>query len=173
MWILAYFTSAGVPAVGLFPTIRIRNLATDALVVTDAAMAKVGDGWYKYWFAAYDSTIDYAIRCDGTAVLANADRYAFGGSEFNGIDDIKGTAFVKDTDSLVNIRAFVDELEPRLTAARAAFLDNLSGGPVALEATLTAIRGAGWTIETLKLIKELIDELESGEKPPARARIKA
>ena len=35
----------------------------------------------------------------------------------------------------------------------------------ALEATLTAIKGAGWTDETLKAIKEYIDELESGEKP--------
>ena len=36
---------------------------------------------------------------------------------------------------------------------------------LALEATLTAIKGAGWTDETLKAIKEYIDELESGEKP--------
>ncbi len=42
-------------------------------------------------------------------------------------------------------------------------------GISALEATLTAIKGAGWTNETLKLIKELVDELESGEKPPRKA----
>lgn len=40
---------------------------------------------------------------------------------------------------------------------------------LALEATLTAIKGAGWTNETLKLVKELVDELESGEKPPRKA----
>ena len=39
----------------------------------------------------------------------------------------------------------------------------------ALEATLTDIKGSGWTNETLKYIKELVDELESGAKPPSKA----
>lgn len=43
---------------------------------------------------------------------------------------------------------------------------------LALEATLTAIKGAGWTNETLKLIKELVDELESGEKPKPKAHFR-
>jgi len=40
--------------------------------------------------------------------------------------------------------------------ARAGYLDNLSAGAVALEATLTAIKGAGWTTETLKAIRDAI-----------------
>ena len=92
------------------------------------------------------------------------------------------------------------------TAARAAFIDNLSEGEVALEetltamkgedweeelhtlqmmhdlsddsfaelrATLTAIKGAGWTAaDTLKAIKDYVDELESGAKPTEKASIK-
>lgn len=50
-------------------------------------------------------------------------------------------------------------LDANYTAARAANLDNLSAGAVALEATLTAIKGGGWTDENLKLIKELVEAI--------------
>jgi len=45
----------------------------------------------------------------------------------------------------------------RLTALRAGYLDNLSAGAVALEATLTAIKGAGWSTETLAAMKVVLD----------------
>ncbi|MDO9581253.1 MAG: hypothetical protein Q7J06_11955, partial [Bacteroidales bacterium] len=47
----------------------------------------------------------------------------------------------------------------QVTALRAGYLDNLSGGAAALEATLTAIKGAGWATETLVEIKAAIDAL--------------
>lgn len=81
MNIVAFFTSSGVPATGLSPTIRVRNISTGALTVTDQAMAEVGDGFYKYDYATYDPTIDYAIRCDGTVTLPAAERYVYGGNE--------------------------------------------------------------------------------------------
>lgn len=49
---------------------------------------------------------------------------------------------------LLAIDNFVDEIESRLTAARAGYLDNLSAGAVALEATLTAIKGATYAEAT-------------------------
>lgn len=94
------------------------------------------------------------------------------------------------TYGLSALEALVDELETRLTAARAGYLDNLSGGAVALdstvakaatalsnlvwtdakagyltgavalEATLTAIKGAGWTTETLAAIDALLDAIK-------------
>ncbi len=79
--IVAFFTSAGAPAVGLSPTVRIRELATNTLVVTDAAMVEVGDGFYSYDFTAYDTAVNYAIRCDGTSVLSDAERYSWAGNE--------------------------------------------------------------------------------------------
>jgi len=60
-----------------------------------------------------------------------------------GIDDIKGTGFVKDTHSLVNIEGYVDDLESRLTALRAGYLDNINNGNLATIpdiSTLTAAR---------------------------------
>lgn len=97
--------------------------------------------------------------------------------------------------SAANLPADVDTLLARLSAVRAGYLDELDFdlqgalatvqadldlpdqykadvAALALEATLTAIKGAGWTDETLKDIKELVDELESGEKPLSKARFK-
>ena len=42
----------------------------------------------------------------------------------------------------------------------------------AIEAALATIKGVGWTNETLKLIKELVDELETGEKPKPKAHFR-
>jgi hypothetical protein len=52
-------------------------------------------------------------------------------------------------------------LTDRLTAVRAGYLDNLSAGAVALEASLTAIKGLGWSTETLKVIKDAIAALNN------------
>ena len=75
MYITAFFTNNGIPAVALSPTIRIRDAATNALLVIDAAMTEIGDGWYKYDFATYDLAVDYTMLCDGTAALNNSERY--------------------------------------------------------------------------------------------------
>ena len=47
MYVTAYFTDGGTPATGLTPTIRIRDLSDNSLVITDASMTEVGDGHYK------------------------------------------------------------------------------------------------------------------------------
>lgn len=43
--------------------------------------------------------------------------------------------------ALAVVNAYVDELESRLSAARAGYLDNLSGGPVALASALAVVAG--------------------------------
>ena len=88
MRILAFFTDNGLPKTGLSPTIRIRDLSDDSLVITDAAMTEVGDGHYQYNFTTYDATVDYAIRCDGGNSLSNSDRYTYAGNE-NYYEDIQ------------------------------------------------------------------------------------
>jgi hypothetical protein len=80
MYISSPFTNAGVPQIGLFPTIRIRKISDNALVVTDAAMIEVGEGWYKYDFVGYDPVEGYTIRCDGGAGLPVNERYTFAGN---------------------------------------------------------------------------------------------
>lgn len=85
--IIAPFTNSGSPALGLSPTIRIRDVSDGSLVITDEAMTETGDGNYSYTFADYDLNKNYAVRCDGGAGLPNAERYTFGGNE-NYIEDI-------------------------------------------------------------------------------------
>lgn len=81
MYVLSLFTNNGTPATGLSPTIRVRKVSDNSLIVTDAAMTEVGDGWYKYDFSSYDPSLDYAIRCDGGASLPAGERYTFAGSD--------------------------------------------------------------------------------------------
>lgn len=89
MIINSFFTEAGAPKTGLSPTIRIWEVSAGAhtLVITDASMTEVGDGFYKYNFAAYDATKNYVVRADGGVVLANADRYEYGATEELKVDD--------------------------------------------------------------------------------------
>lgn len=87
--ITTLFRSAGAPALGLTPTIRIWAInvgspQTDVLVVggsPEAAMTEVGDGFYKYNFTGYDPRQDYVFRADGGASLADSERYCEGGTE--------------------------------------------------------------------------------------------
>lgn len=90
MNILAFFTNNGTPTLGLTPTIRIRDVVTNALLVTDALMSEVGDGHYKYDFITYDKDKDYSIRCDGGISLTISERYTYAGNE-NYIEDIGET----------------------------------------------------------------------------------
>jgi hypothetical protein len=75
MNVITFFSLYGTPSTGLTPTIRIRNAVTNALVITDAAMTEIGDGFYKYDFSGYDNSIEYTIRCDGGVTLVGSERY--------------------------------------------------------------------------------------------------
>jgi hypothetical protein len=129
MFVTAFFTSAGVPEPGLTPTLRIRDVSTNALVVTDDSMTEVGDGWYKYDFTVYDPDTDYVVRCDGGAGLSGSDRYAFAGTDSESGDLIAKTvqpyiltdatpfkgadiaAIKSDTDQAATMLALIQQVE--------------------------------------------------------------
>ena len=70
----AYWESAaGVPLVSPAntPTIRIRRLDTDALVVTDLAMTEIGDGMFKYIYSTPVEGVRFAARGDGDPTAAS------------------------------------------------------------------------------------------------------
>ena len=75
-WVVAYFSSSGSPATGLSPSITIRDLANNTIVISSGAMTEVGGGFYKYNFTAYQSGKDYAIICDGGSTLSAPERYS-------------------------------------------------------------------------------------------------
>lgn len=101
MEITAFFTNNGVPLVapGTAPTIRIRRIDTQALVVTDDSMTEIGDGNYSYDFTP-DVTLDYTTRADGDPAAAGQvkkqERYVAGSfsgtidQEIGLIEDIHG-----------------------------------------------------------------------------------
>lgn len=68
-WETAPGVSLVSPAVA--PTVRIRRVDTNALVVTDAAMLEVGEGVFTYNFIPVDKALTYSVVADGdpTAVL--------------------------------------------------------------------------------------------------------
>jgi len=76
MNIVAFFTDNNVPKTGIVPTIDIWNLAGTQVVAGDS-MTEVAGGFYYYNFVGYGENTDYCIRADGTAALANAERYVF------------------------------------------------------------------------------------------------
>lgn len=89
MIISAYFADNGTPVIGLTPTINVRDTDNN-LVVNGAAMTEIADGFYKYDFAAFDSSKDYVILCDGGTTLVGSERYATGISGDSGsVEDIK------------------------------------------------------------------------------------
>lgn len=96
----AFFSDDGTPATGLSPTIRVRRIDTGALVVTDAAMTEVGDGWYNFDFTSlFDAAIaDYAIRADGGAGIGIEDRYVFGTLDATGfkVDQVRDGSIAAD-----------------------------------------------------------------------------
>lgn len=81
MLLTTFFTDSGAPATGLSPTIRIRNANTGSLLITDAAMSEIGDGFYSYDFTSYDRALNYAIRADGGGSLDDGERYSYFGND--------------------------------------------------------------------------------------------
>ena len=115
MKIVSFFTNSGAPATGLNPTIRIRDLSDNSLIVTDGAMTEVGDGHYVYDFTDYDIEKDYAIRSDGGGTLPTAERYKYAGNE-NYLDD---TTFAVDSSRtstrVLAVSASIDSIQNDVT----------------------------------------------------------
>ena len=80
--VTTYVTTDGAPATGLTVTVRIWRVraATQTLVVTDAAMTEVGDGFYKYEFTTWDPLENYVFRSDSGVGQTDSERYATGAS---------------------------------------------------------------------------------------------
>ena len=119
MDILAFFTNSGVPALGLTPTIRIRDVSDNSLLINDAVMSEVGDGNYKYDYVAYDLNKNYSIRCDGGVVLPIGERYTYGGNE-NYIEDIENSTL---SDGITGLEQDIAEVNTNILAVSASLVD--------------------------------------------------
>lgn len=123
MNILAYFSNNGIPATGLtIPTIKIREVPIGTLLVNNASMTEVGDGFYSYDFTTYDLNKDYAIVCDGTAALSDSDRYTYAGNE-NYIDDINNTITVSTSGNFDDINTNISQINTNVLSVSASIVD--------------------------------------------------
>jgi len=77
MILTSFFRRGGIPATGLLPLITVWEIqpALDTKIINAQPMLEVGDGIYKYSFAAFDSTKEYVIISDGGNTLPPNERY--------------------------------------------------------------------------------------------------
>jgi len=112
MWVVSYFTQDGVPATGLSPTIKIRDVESGNIVVNSVSMVEKGDGFYGYDFSAYNSTKDYAIVCD-SVTLSGVERYTYASSgEYNeSLNSIESTVGTVDSSTTLIRKIQTNRLE--------------------------------------------------------------
>ena len=79
MNIVAYFTSGGMPAIGLTPTVSIWDLA-GTIYATASAMTEVAGGFYNYDFTTYDYNKDYVMTAYASTLPA-AEQYVVATNE--------------------------------------------------------------------------------------------
>lgn len=168
MNIVVYFSEAGAPKTGLSPTLD--GWEMDGTHTIDAqGMTEIAGGFYYYTFSAYDESVDYVFGADGGVALADEDRYKFGSNEMGQVTedltDIKGTGFVKDTDSLVDIRPETDKIQDVLddTDAMDARLPDDPADQSEVEAAITATEGniRGSDSDDLKAISDQLDTAQA------------
>jgi len=106
MYILSFFTENGLPKTGLNAIVKVLTIPGGVVVVNNEAMSELGDGFYYYNFAGYDYTKDYAIKSDGSGVLADAERYQVAGNE-SFVDDINSV--ITENESIKRLLGLMHE----------------------------------------------------------------
>lgn len=113
MWITAYFSKDGIPAIGLTPKLTGYDLFDNSVVLNAVDMLEVGSGKYKYYFSEYDNSKDYSFIADGGATLSNFERYADGDSdssgEINQIYEKLPNGQIADSDDLKRVLGLIHE----------------------------------------------------------------
>lgn len=148
--IVACFTAAGVPLVAPadIPTIEIRRIDTQALVVTGSAMTEIGDGCFAFTFAPV-STLEYSIRADGDPLvngqLSASERYQFGSLSGITVDNIEvGIPMTLANQTTINTNVLAN-------ATLIGALNNLS-----IAGVQTALTNQGYTTARAALLDKLV-----------------
>lgn len=81
MLVSVAFTSSGLPAIGLTPTVKIWDIGNSVAVLPPTAMTEVGDGIYKYDFTSYDSSKKYIFVFDGGITLLPGERFHYASND--------------------------------------------------------------------------------------------
>lgn len=121
------------------------------------------------WIVAPDANSAYMVYPEGAVALESSAQQILTETQSHPtLTEIEATTILAKEATLTNatyglsaLNVDLDTLLTRLSALRAGYLDNLSSGAVALESTLTAIKGTGWTTETLVVLAAFVDTLET------------
>jgi hypothetical protein len=115
---VVFFSSAGVPATGLSPTIGVYKKVSDGTDVTPApAVAEVGGGFYKFTATPAEALV---VRMNGGGSLGDADKYKV----------MQITPHDADLDAQVSTRS---------TAAQGATKAELDAAQAVIEAAVAAL----------------------------------
>jgi len=112
MWILAFFTNNGEPALGLSPLVKVLDVETGLTVVNDENMTETGDGFYRYSFETYEPSRDYAVICD-SVTLSGSERYTYAssGEYAEVLDSIESTVGLVDIRTILLRKIQTNRLE--------------------------------------------------------------
>jgi len=148
----AHYTEGGVSKTGLTVTVDVYEVIRDGtatLIINDGSCTEIGAGLYRYILAS--GSVDAAAEYVGVFHTAT------------------DTVDCQDIPAIWVIdRAGLEKLDSGVTLAATQTgvtiptVTNLTNAPtgMALEATLTAMKGAGWTDETLVAIKAALDAID-------------
>lgn len=85
-----FFSNASGGITGLTPTIKIRDVSDNTVVVDTEDMEEAGEGAYKYYFPERDVTREYVGYVDGGAGVTGTQRY---GHVCISSDEVSGRGF--------------------------------------------------------------------------------
>lgn len=158
--ITAFFTNAGAPQEGLGPVIKIRDVDTTLLLVSESLMTEIGDGWYKFLFSGsqgYDVTGSYTFRCDGGSTITNnGERYTWGSNEIedNVYNKSDRSQFASGTfGEAIQLIGNVEGGNWIIDGTKQTFFDRVASGSTVLEFELQDDTGTPTTDAPFRRIK--------------------
>ncbi len=171
----AFYTEDGAGDTGLTVTVTVYEIQRDGTkteIISDAACTEIGDGLYRYLLAAgsVDAAAEYvAVFHTADTDTDQKDLPAMWVIDRSGLEKLDSGVTLAATQTGVTIPTVTNLTNlpsipaDWLTAAgvKADAVTKIQTG-LALEATLTAIKGAGWTTETLVALMTAIEAINAG-----------
>jgi hypothetical protein len=147
---VVFYSSAGVPATGLAPTIDLYQKVSDATGVTPApTVSEIGGGFYKFTANPAEALV---VRMNGGGTLAEADKYKV----------MQITPHDGDLDAQVSTRGSQEDL----TAVKAR-TDNLPNDPASNAQVNTRLAAADYTAPDNTGISAIKSKTENLPSDPA------
>jgi len=139
MRFFAFFTNGGTPALLLNPTIDVWDSAGNH-PINAQPMTEIAGGWYQYNWPApgYDDTVDYVVRADGGAGLADFERYVYSSNDCDSSMAAHVVPLAIEANVQGHAAAALTAYDPSTRAENIADRDQILAAVVAIEASVFA-----------------------------------